>query len=317
MPDGNEVTAEGLTKSLDDLIAVADATDALAKGDANGVEHSGHNDERGKVGGGRTSSTGGLDRMMIAKMAESGIDASTIANFEAFMVGKQTDDDEDDEEMDAEMKAKMKARMRGRMGADPAGTGYDKSAYDVDDLSKSSLEGYREDNDIADAIDVSPYLEAMTARTADQIDAVRSTLSKGLGDQAAVNQAMALATYEMGTLIKSQTKVIAALGQRLGLVETQPAPARGATSLQGAQAMQKSLAGEAGGGENQLSKSDLCRVLNYMKLEKGENTIAGQNTTEAVCMLEAGGSISQDVMDAAHRFVSQNPNEAQLAKSFH
>ena len=300
----DQVTVESLDSALDALIKAADATEALSKGDSNNIEHSGRNDENGKGGGGRTTATGGLDKMMIAKMAEAGIGAGDIAAFEAFMTGKAADEDEEEEDED---EGKMFDGNNIGAGGNSVGGNHG---------VKKSMDTYSEDPGVGDAIDVSAYLEGMTAKTADLLDAVRADLSKGFGGQANVNRAMALATHEVGQLVKSQAGIITEMGRRLNIVEAQPAPARGAATLQGAQAMHKSVSGEVGPETQSLSKSEMCSTLNYMSLEKGQRQIAGQRTSEAVCMLEGGAALSHEVEQAAYAFLATNPGEASQAKSY-
>jgi hypothetical protein len=339
--DQSEVTVDGLSNALDDLIKAADATDLIkggftshnrpgaGGGDANGVENSGHYDEDGKRGGNRGSmaDAGKLDAMMIGKLANAGVDASTIAAFSDF-VGKAkaepdedegggaSDDDEDDQEMEGAMRA-MRAykRDKGSLAGFPGFGGKARKSGDGGERLQKSLEQFRADPDISDALDVSPYLEAMTTRTAEQIDAVHTVLSKSAGEQSTVNRAMAAAVYQMGTLLKSQSAVVNTLAQRLGLVEKQPMPQRGVTDAARA-SMRKSMPNEAG-GDNALSKSETLAVLSYMNLEKGMKQINGQRTIEAIGLLEGGGQVSRDVIAAAQAFVTQHPAEAQVARSYH
>ena len=329
--DPGSVTVEGMSQALDDLVKAADATDLISKGDGSGIEHSGHNDERGKVGGGRAgySDAGGLTSMMIAKLTEAGIDADTIGKFSDF-VGKQAgekngEEEEEEEEMSGEMRevvADMHAYMK-RNGSMQGYPGFGKSSDGDDDGEPmiKSLDEFRGDKDIADAIDVSPYLEAMTANTARQIDALRKSIDQGHAGQNEINRHMAAAMHQVGTLIKSQEAVIGALGERLHLVERTPNPQRGATSRTGAQAMSKSMPGEAGGPalrpeSGALSKSELLSTLSYMNLEKSIKNIGSMKTSEAVYLLEGGGTVDQQVIDAAESFLTQNPNEAQDARQY-
>jgi hypothetical protein len=299
----NEVTVEGMQSALDDLVKAADATDVvsrLQKGSGNNIEHSGHVDERGKVGGGRAdyADAGGLDDMMVGKLAEAGIPADMIAAFSEF-VGKASDEDEEEEDEEEE---------NGKMGF----KGYKKSDDD-DDFRKSAMEQLREDTDISDAVDVSPYLEAMTARTADMIDGLRKSQDSTTQQATGVYRAQAAAMYQIGSLLKSQSAVIDVLSERLGIVERTPNAPKGATTS--AVALQKSMPGEAD-GNGQLLKSELLSTLNYMNLEKGIKNIGGQKTYEIVGMYEGGGALDPSALEAAHDFLAANPKEAQAARSY-
>lgn len=316
-----EVTVDSLSTSLDDLIKAADAT-ALIKGggsDSNRVEHTGTKGSDGEQGGGRGSYPGNaeIDRMMIGKLADLGFDASQISAMSAALVGKQEDEDEDEDDEEAEF-GKLRAYMKGNGGSMKGYKGFGKSGDDgaEGEPMVKSLDQFRQDPDIADAIDVSPYLEAMTARTAEQIDAVTTELAKGFGNQTTVNRAIAGALHQMGTLAKSQSVVIDELAARLGIVERTPQPQRGVT---GAQGLQKSMPGEVGarGGDKQLSKSEVLSTLSYMNLEKGIKNIDGQSTSQAIGMLEGGGVVSESVIKAAHNFHIANPNESEVARQYH
>lgn len=303
-PDEGSVTVEGMSDALEGLVKAAEATDII-KGDGSGIEHSGHVDERGKVGGGRASSgdAGGLDKMMIAKMSELGFDLDFISGVNDFMVGKAKKKDDDEEEEN---------------GNGEGMTGYKKSddavAPTPDPLVKS-MDDFTSDPDIKNAVDVSPYLEAMTVKVAEQIDNMRKSVLDGNSSQANVNQHMAAAMHQMGGLLKAQDVVISELGSRLGIVERTPNPPKGKVDLKGAQALSKGMPGEAGGMEP-LSKSELVATLSYMNLEKGIKTIGSQKTTDAIYLLEGGNVSDDNIEQAAQHFLATNPNEAQAARTY-
>ena len=285
------VTDEGLSAALDDLLKAADAT-TLVKGathsgkGSNSVETGPRVDEDGLSSGALAGDgeRGGIDTLMVAKMTEAGIPADVIANFAAFMsIEVEEDDDEKDEDEDE----------------DEAEKSYGSSFH------KSSMDSFREDSDLADTIDVSPFLEALTARTADAIDEVRKSASQFEGQQNHVNQKLALALHQVGTLIKSQHGIIQTLGERLNLVERTPAPQKGATSLSGAQPLAKSLPGELGQGNGApLKKSEILSTLSYMNLEKGMKEIHGQRTSELVGLFEGGNIIEPRTVEAVESFLT-------------
>lgn len=181
--------------------------------------------------------------------------------------------------------------------------------------TRKSMDAFRQDADVRQAIDVSPYLEAMTARTAEQLDGVTKQLRKSHRDQTGVNRAMAGALYQMGTLLKSQSEVIEELRNRLGMVERQPNQPRGVT--RGAQVMHKSLPSEAGAGVGELRKSEVVSTLSYMRIEKGMRHVGSHDIGQAVIMLESGGQIDPEVLGAAESFLATNPREAQTARAYH
>lgn len=313
--DEGTVTVEGMSDALDQLVKATDALDVLGKGgDASNVEHSGHNDERGKVGGGRAdrSDAGGLDNMMVGKMAEAGIPVDMIADFSAFMSGKQSDDEDEEEE---EENGKMKGKPHGK----DAMHGYDKSDPKPDaEPLKKAMDEFREDKDVADAVDVSGYLEGFTAKTADMLDGIRKAMQDTSNSQASVNAMQSRALHQMGSLLKSQSGVIDVLADRLGIVEKQPNAQRGAVTDVGAKTLSKGMPGEAGtGGESMIkSQRELLNTLSYMNLEKSIKQIGSQQTNEAIYLLEGGGVVSNEVTAAAEAFLAQNPAEAETARTY-
>jgi hypothetical protein len=307
MPDeqtsGPQVTDDGLGKALDELLKAADAT-SLAKGathsgkGSNSVETGGHVDEDGTTSGTLAGSgdVGGIDTLMVAKMSAAGIPAGIINAFSAFM-SKEDEEDEDEGDEDEDEKENP----------------FDKS---LEPSFQKSMDAYREDSDLSDTIDVSPFLEALTARTADQLDAIRKSAGAFEGQQNHVNQKLAGALHQIGGLLKSQTGVIQALGERLNLVERTPAPQKGATQLSGAQPLHKALPGELGQGGQELRKSEILSTLTYMNLEKGMHEINGQRTSELVGLFEGGNVIDEKTVGAVRSFLQTHPNEADAARQY-
>jgi hypothetical protein len=304
MPDeqtsGPQVTDDGLGKALDELLKAADAT-SLSKGathsgkGSNSVETGGHVDETGTTAGtlAGDGDVGGIDTLMVAKMSAAGIPANVINAFAAFMSKDEEEEEEDDDEEEEEESYKS------------FGSSFQKS-----------MDTYREDPDLSDTIDVSPFLEALTARTADQLDAIRKSAGAFEGQQNHVNQKLAAALHQIGGLLKSQTGVIQALGERLNLVERTPAPQKGATQLSGAQPLHKALPGELGQGGGELRKSEILSTLTYMNLEKGMSEINGHRTSELVGLFEGGNVIDEKTIGAVKNFLQTHPNEADAARQY-
>jgi len=287
-----------LEKSLADLIKVADAT-KLAKGDGVQIANSGTMSDGKPSGGGQgsMSDAGGLDALMIAKMTAAGIDAGTIANFAAFMAD---DDDEDEDDGDEDDEGKV---------PQPPFTSKSSAQGDL-------IKGIASDPTVAEAIDVSPFLDALVARTTDALGSLEKSLGAHRGEQAKVNRAMAAAIYQSGQLLKSQAGVIDELRSRLGIVERAPvAQPKGRTQLSGAKALSKGMPNEAGEA-GQLRKSELLSTLSYMNLEKGIRDINGVRTSEIIGRFEAGDVIDDGVIHAARSFLAQNPNEADAARRY-
>lgn len=289
-----QVTDDGLGRALDELLKAADAT-TLSKGathsgtGSNSVETGGRVDEDGMSSGTLAGSgdRGGIDTLMVAKMSQAGIPPETIAAFAAFM---SDDDEEEEEEEDDEKDEKP-------------------------DFGKS-MDHFRADQDLADTIDVSPFLEALTARTADQLDSIRKSAGRFEGQQNFVNQKLAQALHQVGTLVKSQNEIIQALGSRLNLVERTPAAPKGVTQLSGARPLAKSLSGEVGNAPMQLKKSEILSTLSYMNLEKGMKQINGHSTMELIGLFEGGNVIEPKTVQAVEGFLAAHPNEADAARQY-
>lgn len=321
--DEGATTLEGIEKSLGELLQAADATEMAKAYGGTAVDSYGHVDERGKTSGGYADAgeMGGLDSMMIGKMqqalVEQGFTADQIA---AFMRGKQSDDEDEEEEDEGDTgKMGKPASTGGGVGTNPRVKPSDSSSMNTDMGGPygKSMDMFKSDPDIAEAVDVSPYLEAMTAKTAEQLDALNKAIHSQSAQQNKMNKAQAVAIYNVGQLAKSIASVCAALDERLGLVESQPNPPKGHTQLTGAQPMNKAMPNEAGGGENQtLQKSQVLSTLSYMNLEKGIREIGGQPTSQVIGMYEAGGQLPQQALDAAYGFLQAHPHEAETALTY-
>ncbi len=289
-----ELDLDALQKSLDELVSVADATELHKAYGGTSVEYSGRYDEDGKGGGGGADKgdVGGLDDMMIAKMSDAGIPPNIIGDFLAFMDG---DDEEEEEKEEAEK-------------SDPP---------PVEELQKA-LDDFKESPNIADAVDVSPFLEDLVGKIAGQFDSIRKSEHDFQGHQGDMNRHLAVALHQIGTLAKSQQVVINELGSRLGLVERQPAAPqpRGATSLHAAQAMTKSMPNELGAGGAELAKSELLSTLTYMNLVKGIKQVNGQPTYELACMYDGGAPVDGRVIETVKTFLATHPHEADQARTY-
>lgn len=303
------IDMDGLDASLDDLLKAADASDVrerlskAVRGEHPGssgisIAHSGHVDEGGKAGGGLAGmdDAGGIDDLMIGKLIDAGIAAGTVADFVAYMKGKQEEDEEDDEEMD------------GYYGKSDRGAG-------GEPLRKSHAQEWSDDPDISEAVDASPFMEALTMRTTQALDSLHKSMMEGQFRQNDFNGKMAKAVGSLGKLVKSQSTVIDELRKRLGIVESTPMPQKGVTSTTG---LEKSIPGGARqtGEPKQLTKSEAVSTLTFMNLHKGIKTINGHKTGELAVMLEAGGSIDEDTIAEIQRYLIAHPNEAKMAKSY-
>jgi len=320
---GNEttVTDDDLAKSLQALTQVARTTSAMAKGEdgANNVAHSGTMSDGKPSGGGRgsVSDAGALETLMIAKMSEAGASASFIAK----MVKKLREGDDEDEDMQAFMGANLQDPSDIQV---PRPSPTNKSMREENTLRKA-MEEMRDVPEINDAVDVSSYLEGLTATVAEMVDGMRKSITAGQGKQDKFNHGMAKAVVGLASLVKSQSAHLAqqssinkVLAERLGIVERAPvAQPRGATTLPQAAALAKGLPAEAGGSAvGDLRKSEVISTLGYMNLEKGMKDIYGHKTVDILCQYEGGGELANEHLQAVRQFLAANPNEAAQARSY-
>lgn len=312
-----------LTASLDELVRAADATSTVRKAlDGVAIDQGGHGDERGNTSGGypERGDIGGLDDMMIGKMqgtlAQAGFSSSQIA---AFM---SQDEDLDEGEENAEENEELEGKADGTFATHDrpmpkmSGKKSKKAPAPPAVVMGKSMDAFRADADLSEQLDVSPFLESLTARTAEQLDSVNKSIRSVSARQDTVSKAMASALYEVGTLVKSQAAVINELGKRLNLVERQPAPSRGAQTVPQAKALHKAFSGEAGAPVNRaLTKSEVLSTLSYMNLEKSMKEIGGQSTFEIIGQIDSGTIVPMGVQ-AANHFIATHPNEAEAARSY-
>lgn len=313
------LTEDALQASLDQLIKAAGAESAVSQLKKGGIVNSGFEDERGKQGGGQASGSdaGGIEEMMIGKMVAGGMSQeSAQALFgmmkEQGLIGRQVEgEEEEEEEEEGEDGEGMNAYARGYYDAKKSMSGKGQP------MRKSFAEQFSDEPDLAQAVDASPFLEALTARTTQALDGLAKSLERTEGRQGKVNQAMASAVYQLGTLVKSQSNVIKELGKRLNIVEATPSAPKGARTVTGAQAMHKGLG--SGGGEGApevLTKSQAAGVLSYLRFEKGMQTIDGEATGQLACMAEGGGTLKKSVHDYLHKYLATHPNERQAALNY-
>lgn len=334
-----EITEDSLQASLDDLIKAAGATDAVDGLRKGGIANSGFEDERGKQGGGQgsMSDAGGVDELMIGKLVAGGMSGDAAMSVvgtlmglltEQGMLGRKTkaeveeeestgggdgdgdgDDDDDSEGMSGYARGYYDAmqKMGKSQDSDKGGKG--------DTLRKSHAEAFAEDRDIAEGVDASPFLEQLTANTTRSLDALRKSIQSGRADQSTVNKSLALALHQMGSLSKSQGRVIDELAKRLGMVEATPAAPKGARTLAGAQALTKSIG--SGNGEGQaLTKSQAAATLMYLRFEKGMDKIEGEPIGQLAVFAESGGTVSNNVHAYIQKWLATHPSERTQALSY-
>ena len=345
--DSLEASLSDLLKAAD----AEDTVDALRKGGkehsnvSGGVSYdtSGFTDESGKSGGGVTTDVGTLDSLMVGRMVQDGMPAEQAKALAGFLTseggaallgkmgfvhnkrptpagkmkgyqGDKEDEEDEDEEMSAYARGYYDAMQEGLgKSGDPAGGKPGEDAKPGEGDPESFKKSFSEDTDIGDAVEASPFMEALTARTTEALDTLNKSIKGGRKKQDTVNKSVAVVMYQQGQLVKSQAAIIGELGKRLGIVEATPLPPKGATT--DAEALNKSFgAGDPKVGDN-LNKSQLASALSYMRFEKGIDTIGGQKTGELACRAESG-DVTEETLDYAKKYLQTHPAQAQEALTY-
>lgn len=149
------------------------------------------------------------------------------------------------------------------------------------------------DPDIAKAIDVSPYLDALVERTTGALDRIAGRVEKGFGAQEDFNEELAKGLRGLGRLIATQQEQIDGLNKALDA----PLPRRAVTRTGDVRKSERSF-GAPAGGEDALTKSQILDRL----VEKYEELCKAQGTTSApaetllhgIAKYEATGHISRE-----------------------
>lgn len=305
-----KIPADRIEESLVDLLDAVGASSLSKAYGGVAVDQGGHVDERGQTSGGYADvgDVGKLDDMMIGKMGEALSDAGySTDQIVAFMSQFGADDDDGDAEAEEKPKGKMKGMkgkmkgMKGRMEEE------DVEEDDEDDAEKGFgdwdfAKSFADSEDIADAINVSPFLEGLVEKTTEAVGQIYKSQTASQAKQERINKSMAVAIAEMSTMLK-------AIGERLNVVEATPLPPRGIRNIP------RGMAKSFGGGQ-QLNKSEVLATLSYMNLEKSIKDIGGMPTSELVGLYEAGGTLHPAAYQAAQRFLAANPSEAEAAKRY-
>lgn len=306
------VPVDGLMASLEDLVKAADAVetrDLLLKAESAGKIQTGTGDSLAGPG-----DAGSIEEMMIAKMSELGItgDVGALSNLAAFASGM----------FQAQRPSATGKRRRGKADGDFEGGEEEPDGDEGDEgnfgraqpafLQKSFTEQFRSDPAINEAIDVSPFLEAIASRNADGLDSLAKSLHREATKNDKFQKAVAVAMFQVGSLVKSIREENAQLRARLGIVENTPNPPRGITGT--AKPLVKALPG--GGDASKLSKREVVNTLSYMNIVKGMKNIGTQKTCDVLVKAEAGSVISPEAMEAVTKFLRENPNDAAMAKAY-
>lgn len=306
-PDALDTALESLTKALEGT----QAADALVKG---GQVYSGVSDERGKVSEGSSPDAGKIDSLMIGKMIGRLVNTGVLAagpNMAGFANGQFGNDDEDgdgdNDEDDEEMRGAMTAFRTQMKGLADAGF-FKSEKVSESNLRKSFIDEVGDDPEVREAIDASPFMQQLVDATASAIGKLEKSHASKATQQDTLIKATARAVVEVGTMFKS-------LNERLGIVEQTPNAPKGATSLSGARALQKSLAG-VGAGQSTLKKAHMLNVMSYMNLVKGIKSIGGRPSVETISKLDSANEISPEAVEEVGAFLTSNEGEALKAINY-
>jgi hypothetical protein len=114
----------------------------------------------------------------------------------------------------------------------------------------------------------------------------------------------------MARLAQDQGELIKSLTDRLEVVENQPLPRRGATSIQQAQVLRKGHPSEAGGGEGAtFHRVQILDALEQMAMRAGPEGMApcGERLDRGMAMFEATGQMTKSLHNDVADFI-QNGN---------
>lgn len=364
--DPQTTTLDALDASLQELTKAAARVSgqpmakSIGEGGSVQIENSGTEGSGGKQDGGQGSESdaGAIESLMIGKLSASGLDAGTIATVIGHMKDVQGGKFFHHERPSPSMSGKKGKKppmppFKGKAGAGFEQGGGEEEPDDDDDeddqgggqppmpgaggpamrTRKSFAEQFRGDPDVGDGVDVSPFLEGLTARTTEALDTLDARLRKSQkkmkkslvrSDEQFV--VLAKSVVALGSLAKSQANVISELGKRLGIVERQPAaPPKGATTLEGGpRSMAKSLTagtpGAMGGagaaGLGSLKKSEVASVATYMNLEKGIKNIGGISVASELAPLIDSGTVPEGALSEIQNWLKRNPGEALAARNY-
>lgn len=337
MPNEATTTPEDMQRSLASLEALSGGIEKAYGGVK--IENSGTVGSEGPKGGGQpgASDIGQTETLMIGKLVDAGAILPTAqligfmgddpsvygaGRMAGFMTGYEhgkagKDMDMGDGKGDDYMDGYKKGFLAGHGGD---GTFKSESASNETDLFKSGslYNELRENPETAEALDASAFVESMARGVSDALDQMHKSLREDNANQTRVNHAMIKSQTQLAkAVVEVIAPVVEELGKRLDIIERTPNPQRGATSVSGAKALAKSIPGEAGDGEQKLSKSEVVSTLSYLNLVKGQREIAGQPTSSLVARIESADLIDESTLNHVRQFLAQNPGEADQAKAYH
>lgn len=172
-------------------------------------------------------------------------------------------------------------------------------------IEKSHQDQFAADPTMSEGYDVSPFLERQSQLLAASLDQIQDRLGKSLSGQhentRAFNTVLAKSLRGMAQLSRDQSEMIKSLTARLEQVENTPLPRKGHSSIR---TLSKSMVGEVGGGESELSKSQIFDALESMAM-KQDYAPCGIKLTDAVAQFESTGQITKSLMGDVMKQISK------------
>jgi len=171
--------------------------------------------------------------------------------------------------------------------------------------SDSFQERWGSDPENQEDYDVQPFLERFSQQHAAGLDEVQDRLSKSIEQQQserrAYNTQLAKSLKFMAQRNLQQEELIKSLTQRLERVENTPMPRAGAS---GAQAMQKSMDGEVGAGQ-QLDYDVIGDTLVDMSMRM-DKAPCGEDLRRAMADFETSGNLSKSLYRDVVKYRQEN-----------
>lgn len=163
--------------------------------------------------------------------------------------------------------------------------------------------GLTENDTLQKALDVSDFLQEQHTELVKALTTLADAQEKSDARQHEFNLVLARAVAGIGQLTKS-------LGERVGVIESQPARGPKSRGVTGAQALSKSFAGGPQATDQQLSKAQVLDELETMVQESMSKSLGGM-TEDGLDLITASSKyeqfnlISQGLLDQVHKRIQE------------
>ncbi len=179
------------------------------------------------------------------------------------------------------------------------------------DFEKSSRESLLEDPGIADAIEISEFLESFVTKSGHLMDSQREILNKSIQEQRQVNFALAKALQAQGKVLAEQTTLVKSMAKSLGAYEDAPVAPKGKTRVSkvgrpfgdaGGGAGEAIVKGQGGGGEVDLTPAGLMNDLEAMIMKSEDGIMEGNDLNFALIKCESSGVVDRTTLNQIQTF---------------